>query len=234
MLLTKLKDNLHLARVDEARARVLLAEGRLVEAEKTVRSAVHVLEKGDELSWLAETLTTHGITLARLNHPDQARAVLERAVNIAEQAGDFECAGLAAMTIIEELDSHLSAKDVCETIDRTGTLLERTQDTATLRRLATDFRLLFLTRAVPAPPDWNNFAFKDAVRKYESHLIRLALNETGGKVTAAARLLGFKHHQSLIALIDSRHKDLLEIRSPVRLRRHHLLDHPKRERKGSA
>ncbi len=234
VLLTKLKDSLHLARVDETRARVLLAEGRVVEAEKTVRTAVHVLEKGDELSWLAETLTTHGLTLARLNHPDQARAVLDRAVNIAEQAGDFECAGLAAMTIVEELDSHLSAKEVCETIDRAGMLLEKTQDIATLRRLATTVRSLFRARAVPAPPDWTNFSFKDAVRKYESHLIKLALSETGGKVTAAARLLGFKHHQSLIALIDSRHKALLEARAPVRPRRHHLLYHPKRKRKSSA
>lgn len=74
MLMTRLKDNLHLAQVDETRGRVLLAEGRVVEAEKTIRAAVLRLEKGDELSLLAEALTTHGIALARLDHSDQALA----------------------------------------------------------------------------------------------------------------------------------------------------------------
>ena len=59
MLMTRLKDNVHLAQVDETRARVLLAEGRTIEAEKTARSAVRRLEKGDELSLLAEALVTH-------------------------------------------------------------------------------------------------------------------------------------------------------------------------------
>ena len=234
MLMTRLKDNVHLAQVDETRARVLLAEGRVVEAEKTVRRAVRTLEKGDELSLLAEALTTHGLALARLDHSDQARAVLERAITVSEQVGDFEGAGSSALTIIEVLGASLSNEEVWATIDHAGVLLEKTQDTATLRRLAkAAFRALFLAHAVPAPPDWTNFSFKRAVRRYESHLIKLALNETGGKVTPAARLLGFNHHQSLIALIDSRHKELLEVRAPVRPRRHHLLAHPKRKRKQS-
>ena len=231
MLMTRLKDNVHLAQVDETRARVLLAEGRVVEAEKTVRAAVHTLEKGDELSLLAEALTTHGVALARLNHFDQARAGLQRAISVAEQAGDFESAGVAALTIIEQLVTNLSNEEVWATIDHVGVLLEKTQDTVTLRRLVMAFRSLFLTHAIPAPPDWKGFSFWDAVHEYESHLIRLALQKTGGKVTAAARLLGFRHHQSLIALIASRHKELLEMRSPVRARRHHLLEHPKRKRK---
>jgi len=59
-------------------------------------------------------------------------------------------------------------------------------------------RLLFLTRAIPAPHDRDHFSFKNAVHRYEARLIRFALKETGGKGTAAARLLGFNHHQSLM------------------------------------
>jgi two-component system, chemotaxis family, chemotaxis protein CheY len=228
VLLTKLKDNLHLARVDETRARVLLAEGRLVEAEKAVRSAVHEFEKGDELSWLAEALTTHGITLARLIHPDQARETLERAIKVAEQAGDFESAGLAALTLIEQLGPHLSTEDVRATMDYTEVLLEKTQDLSTLRRLAKAFRAL---NEVLVPTKWTEFSLRKAVRRYESHLIKLALAESGGSVSRAARLLGFNHHQSLASLIQARHKDLLSLRSAVRKRRHHLLVHPKRKRK---
>jgi tetratricopeptide (TPR) repeat protein len=234
VLMTRLKDNVHLAQVDETRARVLLAEGRNVEAEKTARVAVLRLEKGDELSLLAEALTTQGIALARLDHSDQARASLERAITVAEQAGDFDGAGVAALTMIEELGASLSNEEVWAAIDHADVLLEKTQDTATLRRLAkVAFRGLFLAHARPAPPDWTNFSFKKAVLRYEAHLIKLALKDSGGKVTPTARLLGISHHQSLVALIGSRHKDLLETRAPVRRRRHHLMDHPKRKRKQS-
>ena len=233
VLMTRLKDNVHLGQVDDTRARVLLAEGRNVEAEKTARAAVRTLEKGDELSLLAEALTTHGIALVRLDHSDQARASLERAIAVAEQVGDFESAGVSALTIIELLGARLSNEAVWAIIDHAGVLLEKTQDTATLRRLANAFRSLFITHAIPAPPHWKGFSFWDAVHRYEGHLIRLALKETGGKVTAAARILGFKHHQSLITLIASRHQDLIErgARAPVRQRRHHLLEHPKRKPK---
>lgn len=232
MLMTRLKDNVHLGQVDETRARVLLAEGRTVEAEKTARAAVLRLEKGDELSLLAEALTTHGIALAYLDHSDQALGCLQRAITLAEQVGDFESAGVSALTIVELLGANLSDDELSVIIEHAGVLLDKTQEANTLRRLAMAFRLL-VTRAVSAAPDWEGFSFKEAIRKYEARLIRLALKETGGKVTAASRLLGFNHHQSLIALIASRHKELIEtgIRAPVRPRRHHLLKHPKRKRK---
>jgi tetratricopeptide (TPR) repeat protein len=111
MIYTRLKDD-HVAQIDETRARVLLAEGRTVEAEKTARSAVLRLEKGDELYLLAEALTTHGIALARLGHQAQARETLERAVSVAEQAGDLEGAGLAAVTLVEQLGTNISNEDV--------------------------------------------------------------------------------------------------------------------------
>jgi hypothetical protein len=214
----------------------LLAEGRTVEAEKTARAAVHTLEKGDELSLLAEALTTHGIALVRLDHSHQARASLERAIAVAEQVGDFESAGVSALTIIELLGVSLSIEEVWSTIDHVGVLLEKTQEPATLRRVATAFRSLFITHAIPAPPDWKGFSFWDAVHRYEGYLIRLALKETGGKVAAAARILGFAHHQSLISLISSRHQELIETgaRVPIRKRRHHLLEHLKRNRKQPA
>jgi len=228
MLMTRLKDNVHLAQVDETRSRVLLAEGRAVEAEKTVRRAVRTLEKGDELALLAEALITHGAALARLDHTEQARNALKRAADVAEQAGDFESSGMAALTLIEQLGAKLSDEEIGAAIDRAFLFLEGTRDLSTLRRLV---KALCATFAVPAPLDWTNFSYKTAVHRYEAHLIRLALNETCGSVTRAARVLVFRHHQSLVSLIDSRHKDLLDKRLPVRKRRHHIISHPKRARK---
>jgi tetratricopeptide (TPR) repeat protein len=229
VLLTKLKDNIHLAQVDETRARVLLAENRFVEAEKTVRAAVQVLERGGNVLWLVEALTTHGIALSRLNHPDQARAVLERAINVAEQAGDFENAGIAAVTVIEHFSTKLPTAELSELIDRAISLLEKTQDISTLRRLAkAAFQVLFLVQAAPAPIDWNDFSLSEAVRKFEAGIIKRALQESGGSVTTAARLLGFKHHQSLSGRLETKYLDLMSHRTEKVKRRKHLMIHPKK------
>lgn len=226
-LFTRLKDDVHLAQVDETRARVLLGEGRIVDAEKISRRAVRTLEKGDEQSLLAEALITHGVALSRLHHPEKARAAFSQAADVAEQAGDIESAGLAALTFLEELGQDFSNTDERTTIERANVLLEKTRDMALVKRLAV--ASLRTLRSILGPPDWHNFSLRDAVRTYEAHWIKLALKETGGLVTRATPLLGFKHHQSLISVINARHQDLLDTRSPVVKRKQSLLVHPKRE-----
>jgi CheY-like chemotaxis protein len=228
VLFTRLQDDLHLAQVDHTRARVLLAQERFIEAEKTVRKAVRTLENGDELSLLAEALTTHGVVLSRLQHPEKARTALRQAADVAQRAGDIESAGVAALTLIEEFGQGFSNDEEADTIERASVLLEATQDMATVKRLG--LALLRTLRSLLGPPDWTNFSLRDAVRIYEAHWIKLALKETDGLVTRATPLLGFKHHQSLISVINARHQDLLHTRSPVVKRRHHLLEHPKRRR----
>lgn len=215
-LFTSLRDSVHLAQVDETRARVMLAAGRAAEAEKLCKAAVRTLEKGGEQSLLAEALTTQGLAQARLQENEKARSTLERAINVAEQAGDLESAGQAALTLIEQLGHHLSNEDVCSVLTRASMLLEKTQDMNTLRRLTTcAFRGFFLVQAFPQPPDWNGFYFRNAVRCFEAGLIKRALVESGGSVTRAAYLLGFEHHQTLVSLLNSRHKNLLHARRPV-------------------
>lgn len=55
----------------------------------------------------------------------------------------------------------------------------------------------------PQPQD-----FRTAVVEYEEQLIRRALADADNKPTAAARLLGLKNHQGLLAMLDNRHKRL--------------------------
>jgi CheY-like chemotaxis protein len=163
------------------------------------------------------------MALARLPDHQQARSTLERAINVAEQAGDLESAGQAALTLIEQLGHHLSNDDVCEVLKRASALLEKTQDMNTLRRLlACAFRGFFLIQAFPEPPDWTAFEFKQAVRRFEAGLIKRALQEAGGSVTRAAHLLGFGHHQTLVSLLNSRHKSLLNARRPAVPRKRRL------------
>jgi CheY-like chemotaxis protein len=223
-LFTTLKDSGHLAQVDDTRAKVLLVEGRVAEAERFARAAVLVLERGGEQSLLAESLTTHGTALARLGRHEEAYASLRRAVEVAERAGDLESAGQAALTIIEELDSHLSPDDLTATYERAADLLGKSQNVATLKRLAACARrVLFFAHGSPAPAGWEGFSFKDAVRRYESHLIARALRDAGGLVSRAAQLLGFKHHHSLSSLIQNHHPGLLQARAPVVPRKRSLI-----------
>ncbi len=223
-LFTTLKDSGHLAQVDDTRAKVLLSEGHVAEAEKLVRSAVRTLERGGEQSLLAEALTTHGMALARLGRHDEAGATLKRAVEVAEQAGDQESAGQAALTLIEESGAHLTGEDLCATYERAAGLLAGSQNLSTFKRLsACARRVLFLTQASPEPPDWKDFSLKDAVRRYESRLIERALKESGGLVTRAAQLLGFSHHQSLIHLLKHKHLSLAQERAPAVPRRRSII-----------
>jgi tetratricopeptide (TPR) repeat protein len=231
VLFTRTGDSLRLAQSDEARARVLLAEGKLVEAEKIARSAMAALGQGEQASWFAEALITHGVTLARLDHFSEAQISFQQAMNVAEQAGDFESAGLAALTFVEEVKD-LPPDVIYKTLERTRTLLNKIDDANTLKRLAkAAFRGLFEFQKTSLPASWEGFELRKAVHDYESNLIALALRDSDGAVTKAAHLLGFKHHQSLAALISGRHPELLEVRRPLRPRRKHFMPHANRKKK---
>jgi CheY-like chemotaxis protein len=211
ILFARLKDHLHGAQVDDTRAQILLAEGRVVEAERAARRSVQTVENGDAAWVLAEALTTHATTLARLRHSLEARLAFERAVTIALKAGDTQRAGLASLIRVEELGDELSNDELCAGIDEAKSFLADSREIATVRRLATDAcNVLSVVRnhlELPRTVDWTKFSFTDAVTRYEAHFIKLALQEAGGRITRAARLLRLKGHQSLASLLK-KHKDI--------------------------
>jgi len=129
-LFTRLNDNVHLAQVEDTRARVMLAEGALAKAAKIANSAVRMLEKGGEQFLMPEALTTYGTALARLGDYEQARAVFDRAVLIAEQAGDSEGAGVAGLTLFEHLAEQLSHDEICDTLERAHDHLKNSKNAA--------------------------------------------------------------------------------------------------------
>ena len=224
-LFTSMKDQVHTAQVDDTRAKVLLAEGRTAEAERLVRSAVQTLERGGEQSLLAEALTTHGIALARGGKHRVARLTLQRAIEVAQNAGDTEAAGLAALTILEELGDHLPSDDLSATYDRAADFLSRSGNQEHKDRLLdASRRVLFLVGVLPTPPTWKGFNFYDAVIRYEARIIQRALREAGGVVTRAAALLGIGR-QSLESMLrgKGRHASLAQMRAPVEHRRSSLM-----------
>jgi len=228
-LFIKLKDRGTAAQVDDTRARTLLAEGHFAEAERVVRAAVKVLERGDHQAYLAEVLTTHGVALARLGNHARARAALEQAIEVAETTGDLEGAGRARLSIIEELEQKIPTTELVSIYRSAIVLLKGSQDPSIGKRLIScaerlldTFDALENSKQEPTEHSWEGFSLKGYVRDGERSVIERALRDANGSVTKASRLLGFKHHQSLISLINTRHKDLLHTRSTIRRRRHHL------------
>jgi CheY-like chemotaxis protein/tetratricopeptide (TPR) repeat protein len=234
-LFVQLKDVETVAQVDDTRARTFLAEGRLREAERFARSAVQTLEKGDEQALLAEAITTHAISLARMGSQTRARALLHRAIEVAGTAGDLEGAGRAQLSIIEEMGEQTSAVELVSIYQSAADLLQRSQDPSVSKRLIAGARMViqalgdYRGRAEDATEhSWDGFSFKEKILDCERSLVERALKDSSGSVTRAARLLGFKHHQSLISLINSRHKDLLKTRTAVRKRRRHIFSQPRK------
>jgi CheY-like chemotaxis protein len=219
-LLVLLKDHVHVAQVDETRARVLLAEGRHEEAEQIAGAAAQALEHSGEQHSFAEALTTQGTALARLGRSHQARLTLEHALAVAEQAGDREGMGLAALVLVEELGEKLPPNELSALYERAAAALTGTQDTRLLARLTAAARravrrLTFLRENV----EWEGYSLRREVERYEEYMIRRALKDSGGAVSHAARLLGFRYHQALVSLLNTRFKHLLRERLPVKPRK---------------
>jgi len=229
-LFRELGDNVHLAQVEDTRARTLLAEGRYVEAGRVARLSVRILERGGEQALFAEALTTLGVVVARLGNYSRSKELFDRAIGVAETAGDLEGAGRAKLSIIEELAEQTSSPELASIYQSAADLLHRSQDPLAGKRLVSCARkVIDILEAAQSDEhgkmnerSWEGFSFKEEVLKSERALIERALRDAGGSVTRAARLLGFRHHQSLISLINSRHKELLKTRSAVRQRRRHL------------
>jgi tetratricopeptide (TPR) repeat protein len=225
----ELKDVKCVAQSDDTRARALLEEARLVEAEAFSRQSVNSLESGGEQSILAEGLTTLGVVLARRGKVAQSRAALERAIEVARNSGDPEGAGRAALSIMEELSAQTPTTELVSVYQAAAQLLEKSQDPSNGKRLISCANKVIGSLARPANDGqlkdytWDGFSLKKEMLQSEKRLIQRALSDSGGVVSRAAKLLGFRHHQSLIALINSRHRDLLAARSPVKVRRRSVM-----------
>jgi transcriptional regulator with PAS, ATPase and Fis domain len=134
-LFVNFKDSGRTAQVDETRTRLLLAQGQNIEAEKVIRGAVQTLERGGEQSLLAVALTTQGVVLAKLGRFDQSYAILQRAMDVAQQAGALENAGRAALTLLEEHAERMREEERREVYGRADEWLSGTQDAEDISRL---------------------------------------------------------------------------------------------------
>ena len=221
-LTVSLRDKVGIAQIDETRAQVLIAETNYAEAESVARHAVSVLERSGRQGLLADALITHGTALARLNQGERAQFTFEKAIEVACRVGALNKAGLAALTMVEEIDE--LAPDILErACDQATDWLAQSESREILLRVvaaSTKIRARVRGKLNEEPPSESILTKVDLqkeVLKFEGSLIRRALAQANGSVTHAASMLTMSY-QALAYIIGGRHKDLLKERSPVRRR----------------
>jgi len=226
-LAASIKDNVLMAQFDDSRALVLIEEKRFTEAAAVARSAVRIFEKTDRKCLLADALLTQGIALARSNQTEEAKFALQRSMKIASEADALNKAGVAALTLIEEVPDlsrqHLQAAF----IKARRWLAEQSQDLLVRVNEAAEKTVLALGEEMSEETAsetllTTHVSLEKAVLKYEGSLIRQALAKANGRVTLAARLLGLSH-QGLGYIMATRHQHLIKDRKPIRRRNRRIV-----------
>ena len=220
-LLVSVRDKVRVAQVDDTRAQVFIAQQKYAEAELAARNAVSSFRKAGRQCFLAEALVTQGIALARLEKTVRAQSTLEEAAEVAQGVGATNQAGIAALTLIEEIEQ-LPLELLLAAYDKANEWLAEAQSAGLLSRLNQAARRVVARLRSEKTLEGTEVIFKrlsfdDEVSNFEQGLIRSALAEVDGSVTYAASLLGVSY-QRLARIIDTRHKDLLKVRTPVRRR----------------
>ena len=217
------KDKACTAQVDESRAQVLIAEGKLVEAERIARRAVSALRKGGHFCMMAEALITQGVALARLGRMAQAHLVFRQAIEAAHQVNALNIAGLAALSLIEEIHE-LSPEILQAGYRQAREWLANSQSPDIKLRLAdVASRVVASIQTALTTDEATEILLTEPgglraqLEKHEGVVIKRALAEVNGRVTHAASLLDMRY-QSLAYIIERRHPDLLKKRTPIKRR----------------
>ncbi len=221
-LIVSVRDKVRTAQIDQARAELMIAQRRFTEAERVARGAAKSFEKAGRQCLLVEALTVRGIALARLGKTEQAQYIFQQAIEIAQQVEALNVAGIAALTLIEELDN-LSPQTIAVAYERAHEWLEHSQSPDLHRRMsAAAIKVLAKVQAGLIPEDAEVLAnkpvdFDQELLRYENGLIKRALAQVDGSLTRAAANLRMSY-QKLGYILETRHKALLKERTPIRRR----------------
>jgi len=224
LITVRLKDRTRTAQIDSSRAELLIAEGKFKAAEAAARRAATALEKVGHRCWLADALILRAIAQARLGKPARAQITLQRAIEVAHEADALNIAGLAALTMIEEVDP-LSPDTLQAAYQQAREWLADSQSRDVLSRLSAAGGKLAdsLRREMSRDEAVDVLLTKpldldQRLLKCEHETIKEALARTDGSVVHAAPLIG-RSYQGLAHMIENRHPDLLDERTPIHRRR---------------
>ncbi|HEX7773848.1 MAG TPA: helix-turn-helix domain-containing protein [Pyrinomonadaceae bacterium] len=213
------KDRILVAQFDDSLAKLYITTNKLKEAEAAARRSINALDKSGHQNTLAESLITYGIILARLRNTDQAQFNFQRAIELAHNAGALSTAGVAALTMIEEIDG-LPVETLSHAYEQAGEWLSTCQSQDLWFRFKVAGRKV--VRRLRGSEDAGNLfnepcSMETKVLEFEKRLIIQALASAHGRITHAAKWLHVGR-QKLAYIIETRHPDLLTQRSPVHRR----------------
>jgi tetratricopeptide (TPR) repeat protein len=220
-LTVRFKDKAYTAQIEDSLAQVLTAEGKLTEAVSVARRAVSAFQKAGHFCMMAEAL---GIAVARLGQTERAQFLFRQAIKTAHQVNALNVAGLAALALLEEV-RELSPTVLQAAYRQAREWLANSQspdikvrlgDVA--ERLTASIHIELNEEQATAILLTEPGGLKEQLWKHEGIVIKRALAQANGSVTKAASLLGVRY-QSLAFIIETRHRDLLKERSPIRRRR---------------
>ena len=123
--------------------------------------------------------------------------------------------------IEEHGEGRLSETELYKIYQRADVWLKGTQDAEDIARLRACARIV-MRRMAGLPLRGRNFSFFSAVNELEARLIGRALDEAEGSVTGAAKLLGLRY-QTFTTILNTRHKRLLEKRTPAKKRKRSII-----------
>jgi tetratricopeptide (TPR) repeat protein len=223
------RDKVGTAQIDDTRAQVFIAEKKFKQAEAVARNAVRVLEKSGHQCLLADALITQGISLARLQQTESAQFTFQKAIEVAHQVGALNKAGMAALTMLEELND-LSVETLYVAYDHASEWLTKSQSQEILARVnAAAKKVIVKSRNELGGDDevsgedpieslFNKpVDLQSEVLKFEGRVIQRALAKANGSLTRAAASLSMSY-QALAYILESRQKNLLKERTPIRRR----------------
>jgi tetratricopeptide (TPR) repeat protein len=221
-IFVSLKDSRMVAQVNDTRARVFLAEKRYAEAERAIFAAIATFEKGEDVSLLAEALTTEGSIFARSGKYDRAREVFDRASDVAGEAGDTHLAAMAQLRMIEDLKDVLSGAELLVAYRKADQYVGDRGSQSELKdlRLCGDVVIEKLEKTHKV--ELIGGTLEEEKNHFEARLIARALERHNGSITPAARELGLTH-QGLSDILDGRHSELAAVRRPKRNRRKSII-----------
>jgi tetratricopeptide (TPR) repeat protein len=212
------------AQFDSTRAEILIAEGKFKAAEAVAHRAASALAKVGHKCWLADALILQAIAQARLGKQARTQVILQRAIKVAHEADALNKAGLAALTMIEEVD-HLSPHTLQAAYQQAREWLADSQSREVLSRLSAAGGKIADSLCREMPRDEAVDALltmpldlDQRLLECEHETIKQALAQTDGSVAQAAPLIG-RTHQGLAYMIENKHPDLIPVRTPVKRRR---------------
>ncbi len=234
----RLRQFVDVADVEETRALAYMAEGRYEDAEITALAAYKMLKDGVACGVQVEVLITLGTARAKNGRTRLAVENLRRGYELAEQQGATEAAGRAGVTALEELAGKLSGDEAAEFYEaacRNVSESEHPQLCARLRAITSRLLRSQQPGEVSAPSgtagikvpgatnEWQGFSLVEEVKRYEHAWIEAALCDSDNVPSRAARLLGFRNHESLTGRLRTKHPDLLPPESKRRTRRRSII-----------